>query len=321
MAASNELNVNIHIYIHSDQHDDAVKRNTISFDQEQFYASLKQAIEKAQLSRSAKTTINYATAARSLLHFLKQREDNTDLSVEVIEQYQQWLRKQGLSMNTISCYMRSLRSLSKRFLPAVEHIFSTAFTGHIKTEKRAIKEADVLKLQRLCLPKGSSIELARDMFLFSFYAQGMPFIDMAHLKKTQIIGNHISYSRHKTGQPIDIYIEACMHEIINRYCSNNSEYVFPIIRNDEAYDHQLNRYNRLLKQLAKKAGLDSNITSYVARHTWATIAYQSNVELSVISKALGHTNPQTTLIYIKEISDGKLEKANKNILKAFQTKK
>ena len=133
MAASNEVNVNIHIYIHSDQHDDAVKRNTISFDQEQFSASLKQAIEKAQLSRSAKTTINYATAARSLLHFLKQREDNTDLSVEVIEQYQQWHRKQGLSMNTISCYMRSLRRVMKGCGIDTGTLFSGVFTGNARS--------------------------------------------------------------------------------------------------------------------------------------------------------------------------------------------
>ena len=158
--------------------------------------------------------------------------------------------------------------------------------------------------------------LTRDLFLFSFYAQGMPFVDMAHLQNSQISNEHITYARHKTGQNISIRIEACMQEIIDRYHSTESDYVFPILRNGNSYDKQLNRYNRCLKRLALKAGIKSNITSYVARHTWASIAYKSSVELSVISKAMGHTNPQTTLIYIKDINNEKLETANREILES-----
>ena len=76
----------------------------------------------------------------------------------------------------------------------------------------------------------------------------------------------------------------------------------------------LNRYNRSLKTLARKSGLNLRITSYTARHTWASVAYSSNVCLPIISKALGHTNPQTTLTYIKEINDKRLEEANREII-------
>ena len=322
MTADNELNVNIHIYFHHDgeagNEGPSPAAAPLAFDRQRLASELQSAIEKAQLSKSDKTTANYATAVRSLLKFLAEHEVSDGLTAETISQYQHWLRAKGLSLNTVSCYMRSLRSLANSFLPTIEHIFDRAFTGNIRTEKRAIHENEVLRLQQLTLVPGSYQAFARDLFLFSFYAQGMPFVDMAHLQTSHISNGHISYMRHKTGQRISIRIEDCMQDIIDRYHCPDSTFVFPILSSDRQYDKQLNRYNRTLKRLAEKAGIKSNITSYVARHTWASIAYQSSVELSVISKALGHTNPQTTLVYIKDINDDKLEAANHNILKTFQ---
>ena len=147
----------------------------------------------------------------------------------------------------------------------------------------------------------------------------MPFVDIAFLRHSQICGNHLIYQRHKTGQRIVVPLESCMFEIINRYRSDR-DYVFPLIKSNDpsiAYHEyliMLNRYNRSLKTLARKSGLNLRITSYTARHTWASVAYSSNVCLPIISKALGHTNPQTTLTYIKEINDKRLEEANREII-------
>jgi integrase len=143
----------------------------------------------------------------------------------------------------------------------------------------------------------------------------MPFVDIAFLRRSQINDNQLTYYRHKTGQRIVIPLEPCMNEIISRYQSD-SEYVFPLLRSLEPqkayneYLQMLNRYNRSLKTLARKAGVTRRLTSYTPRHTWASVAYDQNVDLSVISKALGHTNTQTTLTYIKEISDNRLAEAN-----------
>ena len=63
--------------------------------------------------------------------------------------------------------------------------------------------------------------------------------------------------------------------------------------------------------MAKTSG---TLTSYVVRHTWASLAYSSNVELSVISKALGHANTKTTLVYIREIDDKQVADANRMII-------
>lgn len=156
--------------------------------------------------------------------------------------------------------------------------------------------------------------------LFSFYALGMPFVDIAYLRHSQIACGKISYYRHKTKQPVHIYIEPCIQEIINRYRNPHNKYVFPFITSDDKkvaehqYLNNLCRYNRTLKQLALMAGVNANITSYTMRHTWASLAFRNNIDLPVISKALGHTNTNTTITYIREIDDAPIAEANRKLL-------
>ena len=151
----------------------------------------------------------------------------------------------------------------------------------------------------------------------------MPFVDMAFLRKSQIKQGQIVYFRHKTRQRICIPLEPCMQEIISRYDTTESPYVFPLLTTedpDEAYhEYQIgiNHYNRALKHIARKTGISHNLTSYVSRHSWASLAFSSNVDLPIISKALGHANPQNTLVYIKEINDERLTEANRKILEKF----
>lgn len=114
-----------------------------------------------------------------------------------------------------------------------------------------------------------------------------------------------------------------MKEIIARYEGQGTEFVFPILykkgedgrERPVSYPRALSRYNRALKQLARRAGIKANLTSYVARHTWASIAYEQGIGLPLIAKALGHTDTQTTLVYIEGIKDERLAKANRELLK------
>lgn len=272
------------------------------------------------------TILNYQTAVRSLRKYAQYRDDPfTAMDANVIQGYQRWLLQKGISLNTVSCYMRSLRALYhiavEKGILQLNGSFRKVYTGNAKTDKRSVDLEDVRKLKHLSLKAGSSLEWSRDLFLFSFYALGMPFVDVAFLKWKHINGDTIQYHRHKTGQRITIKIEACMWDILHRLGRHDGEYIFPIITAfDEKevylqYKKALNCYNRCLKKLAKQAGIETKLTSYCVRHTWASVAFQQNIELPVISKALGHTNPNTTLVYIKELDDQRLEEANKQLLK------
>lgn len=158
------------------------------------------------------------------------------------------------------------------------------------------------------------------MFLFCFYACGMPFVDVAFLKKSQIKGGMLVYHRRKTDQVVQIKLEPCMQEIINRYRSDGSDYVFPFLTSQDEdtayreYKRKFSYYNKTLKTLGKLAGVDKPLSSYVARHTWATLAFMSSVDMSVIAQALGHTDVKTTRIYVEDIGNGKQNSANKKLL-------
>lgn len=278
---------------------------------------------------SYNTAKNYNTAIRSFTLFNQGKPVALDtITPDFIAQYEQWLRARRINLNTISCYMRSLRSLYNRAVEAglvtTTEPFRRAFTGSVKTEKRAISKADIQRIADLPILSDSPLALTRDVFLFSVYCLGMPFIDIAHLQHAQIKDGHITYYRHKTGQRVNVSIEPCIQRLIERYRRPDSQLVFPILDaspthtpTPEIYHQCLNTYNHHLKTLARLAGIDTPLTSYVARHTWATIAFSNDVSLPVISKALGHTNPNTTLVYIREINDQRLDLANKRILKEF----
>ena len=143
---------------------------------------------------------------------------------------------------------------------------------------------------------------------------------MAFLKKSSISSNVLYYTRRKTGQRLSVKIEYCMQVIIDRYNVAESEYIFPILKSDiysksyQQYRKAVNIYNANLKKLSLYAGLEVPLTSYVARHSWATIAQNSDVPISVISAALGHTTEQTTRIYLSAIDNSKIDEANSRII-------
>lgn len=336
------------------------------------------AMEELSRRRAKSTIDNYQTALRSLLAYTRKDICVEDIDTALMEGYQRWLQMRGVSRNTSSCYMRSLRALIHHINPKTDYkeTFKNVFTGNEKTEKRAITMEEIksllptsplwggeslpqhaytnkptpIALQRHTLKertphsqrekpsqkegnkkdskrgeigensKKAAVERARDYFLFSFCAMGMPFVDLAFLRKTQVKDGYIDYRRHKTGQRVKVKIEPLMQDIINRYAREDSPYLFPILTNQNPqgamreYERKRSKYNRLLRLYAKKTMLP-HLTSYVARHSWASIAYSNNVALPIISKAMGHTSTQTTLIYISEINDHKIEEANDRIIK------
>lgn len=314
-----------HIYINKKSNDVLDKKfeeNTVSSLKGEKRPLVIEEIEKWKGALSPSTISNYLTALRSLTQYLGNNVDIKSLNQETIKGYEKWLHNRQISLNTISCYMRSLRSIVNKIIgnDIKKDWFNTVFTGRTNTEKRSVPESDIVKIRDLKFKQSSFGSLVRDLFLFSFYALGMPFIDMAFLKKEQIKDDKLTYFRHKTGRNVTIKLEPCMKEILNRYVATNRDYVFPIIKssnNEKAYAEyliMLNRYNRTLKKIAQKAGVQNRLTSYTPRHTWASLAYNNCIDLHVISKGLGHANPQTTLTYIRQIDDSRLEEANHSII-------
>lgn len=244
------------------------------------------------------------------------------LAKDVVEQYEAWLKGRGLTRNTNSFYLRTLRNAYNiavdEGLTDDKQPFRKVYTGVDKTLKRAIGIDEIRAIKRLDLRDNPSLEITRDILMFSFYMRGMSFVDMAYLSKKNLQGPRIVYCRKKTGQQLSIEISPEAQEIIDKY-ENGSEYLLPIIKTENGdvrkqYKNTLTMVNRNLKKIGAMAGLSDPLTTYVMRHSWATIAKNKGIRLSVISEGLGHDNEATTQIYLDSISNSKVDAANRFIL-------
>ena len=147
----------------------------------------------------------------------------------------------------------------------------------------------------------------------------MSFIDAAYLRKTDVRGGEIVYCRHKTHRTMAIGVNTHIQGLIAKYSAQDSPYLLPILgtAGDATrlqYESALRRVNNALKRIAVIANLPVNLTTYTARHSWATIAKFKGIATSVISDALGHDSEKTTQIYLASISISEINRANDLIL-------
>ena len=283
----------------------------------------------AQLQQMGKqrTSETYRCTLKSFMQF---REDKDvlleDIDSDLMLMYEAYLHNRGLTKNSTSFYMRILRAVYNRAvekdLTTNRNPFKHVYTGIDKTIKRAISLKAIKQIKNLDLSLQPSLDFARDMFLFSFYTRGMSFIDMAYLKKKDLSNGILSYRRRKTGQQLFIRWEKCMQEIVDKYDNPLSEHLLPIIKpmnGDKRTQYQNAMYliNRKLKEIGKMIGVQLPLTMYVARHSWASVAKNKNVPISVISEGMGHDSEMTTQIYLASLDTTIVDKANKMILKSL----
>lgn len=248
----------------------------------------------------------------------------TSLDSTMLEAYEYHLRRQQLSPNTISFYMKQLRVIYNRAveegLVTDSRPFSHVFTSIEKTTKRAIAIEAIRDIKKMELKQHPSRQFARDMFLFSFYTRGMSFVDIAHLRKSNLKDGILSYRRKKTGQQLVIRWEPCMQTILSRYAAHpSSPYLFSIIKDPcnnprQQYQNAMFLINRHLKEIGRTLGLDIPLTMYVARHSWASIARDKGIPISVISEGMGHDSEKTTRIYLASLKTEVVDKANRRII-------
>jgi integrase len=276
------------------------------------------------------TARNYQRVASSFAAFLEGRDlPFSRLDDRVAWEYSHWLARRGVVRNTISFYMRVLRSVYnkavKQRLVEQAFPFRDVYTGVDRTRKRAVDEGIVIRLLGLDLDASPSLAISRDLFIFSYCTRGMAFVDIAFLRKQNVAGGVISYCRHKTGQRLTIRVEPCIEHIVKRYetATRDSPFVFPIVCSEEPreafrqYQTALGYHNRKLKELAKRAGIECPLSSYTPRHSWATTARNRNVPLSIISAGMGHSSEKTTLIYLAALEDSVIDQANQDILSSL----
>ncbi|WP_099292291.1 site-specific integrase [Butyricimonas sp. Marseille-P3923] len=279
-----------------------------------------------------RTSGTYCSTLKSFKDFRQGQDIRlNEISASLVKQFENYLKSKGVCLNTISFYMRILRAVYNKAvgngLIREDHFpFRKVFTGVERTVKRAITRETVSRLLELDLRRKPNLDFARDLFLFSMFTRGMAFVDVAHLLKTDIVGDEIVYKRKKTGQRIRVKLLPYVLDIIHKHriADENIPFLFPLCycpwtRKELSYASALRKYNKALEELSKILELEKPLSSYVARHTWATQAKRKGVALAVISEAMGHTSENTTRIYLASFNEDVVDKANETVVLDFFT--
>ena len=121
---------------------------------------------------------------------------------------------------------------------------------------------------------------------------------------------------------MSIRIEADIQKLIDKYQDTGTQYLLPLIKKENGYEHRQYRnsakqINRILKKLATKLGINFPLSLYFARHNWASIAQSNHEPLSVISAAMGHESEMTTQIYLATIQTALINEANSKIISSL----
>lgn len=247
-----------------------------------------------------------------------------------LKQFENHLRNKGCAWNTVSTYMRTLRSTYNKaadngLAEEKPRLFRYVYTGVQAKTKRALDAKDMNRLLHapLSKPLPPNMEKSRAWITLMFLLRGMPFADLAHLHKKDLQGSVISYRRRKTGTLLTVEVPPAAMSLIRQYGNTDSAspYLFPILdgnrkveENYVEYQHALRKLNRDLKQLAAYCGIPQRVSSYTSRHTWATLAKYCHFSEQLICDALGHSSTKVTETYLKSFGNDELNKANKVII-------
>ncbi len=292
-----------------------------------------------------RTARAYRSAVRSLAIFRGAKSLSLDdITQSLMREYESYLKKSGLEMNTISFYLRNLRALYYRAVAdrlielRAENPFIGVYTGVCISKKRALNTDELKafrntgkKLRAEATNSGSrkqhNIAVLWDTLLyFNFCTEGrgISWVDMAFLKKSDMREETFTYRRKKTGRPLEVFITPYMRRIIDHFAAQTegSPYVFPVVdprRGNERrqYESGLRSQNDRLGVLSRMAGIPKKVTTHVSRHTWATTARNEGVEIPVISEMLGHSDIRVTYRYLDSIENDLMIRVTKRVSKAL----
>lgn len=254
---------------------------------------------------------------------------------ERLKEYEDWLAGQQSSPNTISTYMRTLQAVYNRWMsPGIEGYNPVLFKDvYTKVESRTKRALTAEQMEQLRNTDFSVLTLRQQQvltyFLLMFMLRGMPFIDLAHLRKSDLRNRRITYRRHKTGKLMVVDVPPDAMRLLQKYRDKtDSEYLFPLLHgglfmeeHHHRYQETLRHFNRELARLMKQLLPGVSVSSYTARHTWATLAYHKGVPVGLISQSLGHSSIRVTMTYLKPFDAEVIDRINRQVISLVKKSK
>ena len=300
---------------------------------EEFYLSL---IEDLKQKGRIGNSYAYLNSYNTLRNFNKGKKLNytfSHIDVSFCKKFEDWMRSKGNKDTTLSYQFRTLRAAYNKAIeakivareknPFIEYKLSHFNT---KTIKRALSKNDILKLINAnCNGQSKLRQLTHDLFSFSYLCGGISFVDIANLTRQNIVEDRLIYQRQKTHGNINLLLSKEASTIIAKYSTyqQEAEYLFPILH-CKRHITPMQKSNRIhkichqvnteLRAFAKELEITAEVTTYVARHSFATILKKSGVNIGIISQALGHQDIKTTQIYLSKFDNEQVDDAMKNLL-------
>ena len=295
-------------------------------------AFMKQVAEELRMGGNFGTAHVYRSSTNAIIAYCGKGDFSFDkVTPEWLKGFEVHLRGRGCSWNTVSTYLRTFRAVynravNSRMIIYTPHLFRYVYTGTRADHKRALCDEDMKKVFTKLSSSSAvptTVRRAQELFILMFLLRGLPFVDLAYLRKSDLRDNVITYRRRKTGRPLSVTLTPEAMILLKRYMSRDTDspYLFPLLKSGEGtkeayheYQLALRSFNQQLMLLGKMLGLNDRLSSYAARHTWATTAYYCEIHPGIISEAMGHSSITVTETYLKPFRSKKIDEANRQVV-------
>ncbi len=264
------------------------------------------------------TAVSYEVAKASLESFKKGLK-YADITNPFLTKYENWMLEKGNSKTTVGIYLRSLRaifnraSIDKSLYPFGEGKGKYSIpTG--KNIKKALTLEEIAQIFHYEPQPGTGEAMAKDYWIFIYLCNGLNVKDLCLLKRKNIEGNVLTYERAKTKRSkkendlITVSLKPEAKAIINKWGQpsiNPETYIFPHLQKgmtpekERQVIQQLTKIiNKYMKRIANSLEINKDVTTYFARHSFATVLRNSGASMEFISEALGHSDMKTTKSYL-----------------------
>jgi site-specific recombinase XerD len=297
----------------------------------------KRAIELYKKNRQIGTASNYEYSLRSLTEYSKSENLSfSTITVQWLKDFENHLLTKKKSQTTVGIYLRPLRAIfntaiSDKTIKVDQYPFGNKKYAipTPKGFKKALSK-EQLKLLYETNPATPEQQKAKSFWFFSYSCNGMNFKDIANLQYKDISGDTLIFRRAKTSNtnksqaPVIAYLNEFTLSVIEKYGNENTspeEFIFPFVNHTltpEEQHGQLKNFIRYVNQhfekFAESIGIKEKVSTYWARHTFATNAIRNGASLEFVSEALSHSNLKTTIGYFAGFEDEKKREIAKKIM-------
>lgn len=286
-------------------------------------------LQMLEINRTGNALVYQTALNRFIAFYGKDDFVFKDVNYSVLEQFTHYLLINGLKLNSISNYVRTIRAIYNKAikLKVVDRSFYPFYDIEIKSEKtakRAILRDDIVKLKQVPLELNSATCRSLNYFLLSFYLRGISFTDLAYLTINNIIDERVVYKRRKTHKNYSVRLFSEAESLFYQHDRNGNKYLLPILPNDVVEDSLeakkiikqfIKTTNKYLKRLSIEVGISSPVTTYTSRHSFGTIAKRLGYSNELIAEALGHEyGNKITNIYLDTFDTEVLDAMHERVI-------